>query len=90
MTAVVPARRVDHHPLAAGEFKFWRQPEAASEGGLHFKCPCGCGALLGVSFGPNGWTWDGNRDKPTVTPSIRDMAGCLWHGFLTAGEFITA
>jgi hypothetical protein len=87
MSGIVKAVRVEHHPAAPGEFKFWRQAGAESEGGLHFGCPCGCGALLGIGFGPNGWAWDGNRDKPTVTPSIQHMNGCKWHGFLTAGEF---
>lgn len=31
------------------------------------------------------WGWDGNFDKPTVTPSIHHPG--LWHGYLTAGRF---
>jgi len=39
------------------------------------------------------WGWDGNMDKPTITPSINCVAekdgkstgGCGWHGFITAG-----
>lgn len=60
------------------------------QGGLVFKCPCGCDDTLGVNFErPNEpkWTWDGNRGCPTVTPSIRRLSGCRWHGFLTAGSF---
>lgn len=29
------------------------------------------------------WGWDGNEDKPTLTPSI--LAHDVWHGFLIAG-----
>ena len=30
------------------------------------------------------WTWNGNREKPTLSPSI-NCHGC-WHGFITDGE----
>lgn len=55
-------------------------------------CPCGCGSYIGCvvagdpTKGPV-WDWDGNVDKPTVSPSIRVISGCNWHGFLTAGVF---
>ena len=29
------------------------------------------------------WEWDGNREKPTITPSI-NCANC-WHGFIRNG-----
>lgn len=32
---------------------------------------------------PRQWHWDGNNEKPTLTPSI-DWPG-HWHGYLTAG-----
>jgi hypothetical protein len=69
--------------------------------GMTFGCPCGCGGHYGASFGngPNRrWTFDGNTEKPTVTPSL----GCYpagsqspvgpdghfhWHGFLRSGIF---
>jgi hypothetical protein len=31
------------------------------------------------------WAWDGNIDKPTLSPSI-NCQGC-WHGFVEAGVF---
>lgn len=37
---------------------------------------------------PSRWLWDGNRESPTITPSI-DIKG-IWHGWLTAGKLITA
>ena len=35
------------------------------------------------------WTWDGNREKPTLTPSIGASAPppYKWHGFLKAGRW---
>jgi hypothetical protein len=55
---------------------------------LTLRCACSCGALSAVVFGPGGWTFDGNRDKPTITPAMRSVGGCGWQGELTAGEFI--
>lgn len=63
--------------------------------GLNFGCPCGCGRVYGATFKPHkptgGWDWNGDREKPTLTPSL----GCYedrgsayhWHGYLTAGVF---
>lgn len=33
------------------------------------------------------WTWDGNVERPTLTPSIAcgQPRGSAWHGYLTAG-----
>lgn len=56
---------------------------------LHFRCPCGCGIMAGVSLLPaieNGWLWNCNVEKPTITPSI-DINRGHWHGYLTAGIF---
>lgn len=78
-----------------GAFKF-----TGDRSGIHFMCPCGCGAMFGATFvGQNPWTWDGNIEAPTVNPSL----GCYpagrkaaevgpdgvyhWHGFLRAGVF---
>ncbi len=33
------------------------------------------------------WGWDGNFDRPTVTPSIWEKG--VWHGYLTAGRFVS-
>lgn len=44
------------------------------------------------------WAWNGNREKPTFTPSINCLthnpqnpqelyAGCGWHGHITDGIF---
>lgn len=63
-----------------------------------YSCPCGCGSISGLPLHPAGtdvpqdqhpsWGWDGNRKKPTLTPSIHHVGH--WHGYLTAGVFTQA
>ena len=100
--ASVPAVHVDDidcdGPVAAGEFVYFsfHGPDA----GILFGCPCGCGEMKSVSFRSERrplWQWDGNREKPTLTPSINilqlddagNRIGEHWHGWLTAGEFLS-
>lgn len=48
-------------------------------------------AETGISVGrlplnrDDGWTWDGNRERPTLSPSIHAVGH--WHGYLRAGRF---
>jgi hypothetical protein len=78
----------------AGDF-YWSAPNLpTTERRLSFICPCGCGALAGVrviqstSRVEGFWEWDGNLEKPTISPSIKITNH--WHGYLTKGEFIPA
>lgn len=66
------------------------------EGGNHvlfFICPCGCAranqlAIYTEGQQAHGWKWEGNREQPTLTPSIAMVKRtCQWHGFLKAGVF---
>lgn len=55
-------------------------------------CPCGCGTFmdLPVRVGAKqagAWLWDGDAERPTVDPSIRDLAGCRFHGWLRGGTW---
>ena len=34
------------------------------------------------------WGWDGNREMPTITPSINVIG--RWHGWLRQGKLVTA
>jgi len=62
-----------------------------------FRCP-ECGSQHGVPLAPHGnpgWHWDGNVERPTLTPSIQILGhgkpgteNCRWHGYLTAGVWI--
>lgn len=38
----------------------------------------------GAGNGARVWGWDGNEEKPTLTPSIHWIG--VWHGFLQAGR----
>lgn len=70
---------------------------------IEFKCPGEkhCSVFLGTAFEdrPNAagvpvWGWDGNEERPTLTPSINCIAekngkptgACGWHGHITNGE----
>lgn len=72
-----------------GAFKYFRAGDQV--GGINFVCPCGCGAILGISFVPPGpvWTWRRDEDRLTVSPSIRRLDGCGWHGYLRDGVWET-
>jgi uncharacterized protein DUF6527 len=69
-----------------------------------FVCPnrIRCAVLLGPANVPKPnedslsiWQWNGDKDKPTLYPSINCKAkkdngepagGCGWHGFITNGK----
>ena len=39
------------------------------------------------------WLWDGDKEKPTLTPSIRNWESTTevaWHGYLTAGRLVAS
>lgn len=58
--------------------------------GLGFRCPCGCGREGWLPFRPEpspSWTWNGDRERPTLRPSVLQVGGCEWHGWLTDGEW---
>lgn len=61
---------------------------------IHFNCPCGCCQYSALPLyheaetkpvGVTAWKWDGNLEVPTLDPSIRQMQGCKFHGFLKQG-----
>jgi hypothetical protein len=81
--------------LAPGAAAWAEDDENGKPKGLNFVCPCGCAMVHSVTINPlkardQGWDFDGNRERPTLTPSIfskTEYGGCGWHGYLTAGEF---
>lgn len=70
-----------------GDFYFEPVPTMPGETHLHIMLPGRAFICIGVARGasttPKVWGWDGNEDKPTLTPSIHAVGH--WHGFLTAG-----
>ena len=80
-----------------GVFNFYGSTNSNSSliYGMMFICPCGCGILASIAFKNNKdskgpiWRWDGNKERPTISPSININKGEIgsWHGFLRNGEF---
>lgn len=67
---------------------------------LRFICPCGCRTVENVRVRRDSdpvpdatagavWSWDGNLEAPTLSPSIHRARTCGWHGFLRAGVWST-
>lgn len=42
--------------------------------GIAFWCP-GCDEAHAIGVGPGGWTWDGNAEAPTFSPSVLVRSG---------------
>ena len=73
-----------------GDFMWDSEPKS-----IIFVCPCGghkgeydeIRTSVPVA-GDRAWEWNGDRVRPTLSPSIRRIEGCKWHGHLTDGVFI--
>lgn len=54
-----------------------------------YVCPCGCGQDCSLPIAAvkvdRAWEWNQNRKSPTLKPSIKQLSGCKFHGFLTDG-----
>lgn len=77
---------------AAGDFMFSTPSIAGnSPSNFLFICPCGCGKLRSVPLKPHAgspsWEWNGNKEKPSLSPSVNCLTGCQWHGWITDGVF---
>lgn len=71
----------------------WTSDSRREYAGLLFVCPCGCGIVGSLTIRDAvaterpSWEWDGNVEKPTLSPSIQKTSSCRWHGYLRAGVF---
>lgn len=73
---------IDADGTQPGDFELSGSPV----GGLWYNCPCGCGSQGFLAIRPAAspsWEWNGNRDAPTLTPSVHHVGH--WHGYLRAG-----
>lgn len=81
-------------------------PEAPAQKPAHLEFPCPlrpgqtCHVRLAGGPADDGtrprWQWNGDLERPTLTPSINCLshnpqtgeryAGCGWHGYITNGE----
>ncbi len=93
MTDVVAKRfdDIDDVIETPGAFEYYRSGERYPAG-MIYCCPCGCGRAGTLRFRPRAdpgpsWQWDGDIEKPTLTPSVHDnpQGTTHWHGWLTAG-----
>lgn len=100
MNVSAPGRRVADLfavDARAGDFKPYRYANepVGPWHGLNFRCPCGCDQVGGIAFAGDGpvWSWDGNLDAPTCSPSVgfygmnSHEQGHHWHGYLVAGNW---
>lgn len=90
----IPAEDWPDDGLPAGQF-LWLDDRDKGHRTIVYGCPCGCGTTHGLPVAAGGqrpgrWGWDGNEDRPTVTPSIQIVGGCRWHGWLRGGQWVTA
>ena len=88
--------RTDLHDLLEnGQLGDW----AFSEDGVNlwFRYPDPNGEVRGepvrinikpTEYEPRCWQWDGNREAPTLSPSINVIG--RWHGWLQAGKLVNA
>lgn len=81
----------EEEPKSPGAFRLEDKIDGTLRG-MTIVCPCGCGSPSYLPFlGPGPlWRFDGNREKPTVNPSVQFRTDCKWHGWLHAGEWIEA
>ena len=51
----------------------------------------GSSTAFPIKAGPNlpgkHWGWDGNREAPTLAPSLHWIG--VWHGWMRAGEIVS-
>lgn len=76
---------IDQVHANAGAFEYYREGERFPAG-MIYCCPCGCGATGALAFRPHespSWEWDGNHEKPTLSPSVHHVGH--WHGYLRNG-----
>lgn len=77
-------------------------PRIDDEGWLHFECPIHgehpewgqCDVAIPLVPLPRGWGVEhrDNFERITIRPSIKITSAaseCYWHGFITAGSFVT-
>jgi hypothetical protein len=96
MRAVDTRDPVNIANMKPGDF-FWlvEDPDPAAPGGYRSFCakyPDGSFASIPVKPTPPGhvgpsWGWDGNLDKPTLTPSVHHVGH--WHGWVRAGRMVS-
>lgn len=89
-----PFEWIEHrHVGPPGHGAYYVAASVDGPAGLLFACPA-CSRVCSIAFhnfdGHPAWSWNGDQAKPTTTPSIvHSEASCGWHGYLTAGRFVS-
>jgi hypothetical protein len=83
---------IDSVRATPGAFEFFVKERGGPPAGILYSCPCGCARVGALNFRPApspSWDWDGNREAPTLSPSVHDMPDGVthWHGWLRAGTW---
>lgn len=79
-------------PLAPGEHCF-SAPAPDRPKWLRFRCRNDPRDTCAIALRPqrNGvgasWEWDGNREAPTISPSVNCENVCGWHGWIRNGQW---
>lgn len=74
----------------------WWYVNAKGERRLYYACPRNPRGTCGVPILPTklpngaGWSWDGNEERPTLSPSVNCVGGCGWHGWVRDGHLVGA
>lgn len=83
------AERTDSYRLVRSEDLFVRESgvmhycEKAQK--ITWRCPCGCGFVVGTPVGPGGWTFEEANGVATLSPSIATQP-CGAHYFIRGGR----
>ena len=56
--------------MPVATLRTWRAEDGRTGTLLYMQCP-GCDDHHGIEVSAGGWTWDGNLEAPTVSPSIK-------------------
>lgn len=75
---------IHEHRDTPGAIAFHNEPPLD----IFFVCPCGCRKIGSVNLRAGGWTWNGSREAPVLSPSVFFEQGRLgqWHGFLGGAD----
>ena len=93
--APIAMRRTDQPFDQVGDFKWYigkisgkriltvAIPTIGGKGWIHSRWSIDHKNVCGAQ-----WSWDGNEDAPTLTPSLHAVG--IWHGWVRAGQLIEA
>lgn len=95
MNHTTPVQGTYHPELSAGNWMSLETPGDWTfderELNVLYCCPCGCGQVtvlpihITLKTQRPSWEWNGITESLTLSPSIRRLDGCKWHGHVVGG-----